>query len=129
MFGIGIKNMKRRGTVIILTALMLVVIMAMAACAVDLGWVALVRNQLQVAADAAAMAAAGEMNGSQTTASAKAKAIAGLNRAGGPNEFVTLADSDIVYGVWDPVGKTFTANSSNANAIKVTARKTLTLFL
>ncbi len=128
MFRIGNKNRKRRATVVILTALLLVVIMAMAACAIDLGWVALVRNQLQVAADAAAMAAAGEMNGGQTNATAKAKAFAALNRAGGPTEFVTLADSDIVYGVWDPVGKTFTANPSSANAVKVTARKTLSLF-
>lgn len=119
---------KREGTVVILTAVMLIVIMAMAAFAIDIGWIAWVRNQLQVAADASAMAAAGEMGGGQTNATAKAKAIAALNTAGGSTDFVALADSDIVYGVWDSTAKTFTANSTSANAVKVTARRQLPLF-
>ena len=47
---------RRSGTVIILTAFLLIVIMAMVAFAIDIGWIAWTQNQLQVAADAAAMA-------------------------------------------------------------------------
>jgi Flp pilus assembly protein TadG len=122
-------NKKRRAVVVIFIAILLIMIMAMAAFAIDIGWIAWVRTQLQVAADAAAMAAAGELNGGQTKATTKAKGIAALNTAGGPTDFVTLADSDIVFGAWDSTAKTFTSSSSSsANAVKVTARRTLPLF-
>ena len=119
---------RRSGTVIILTAFLLIVIMAMVAFAVDIGWIAWTRNQLQVAADAAAMAAAGQMSSGQAAASAQAKAIAALNTAGGANDFVSLADSDIIYGIWDPVARTFTPGGVTSNAVQVTARRNLPLF-
>ncbi len=118
----------RRGVVVIFIALLLIMIMAMAAFAIDIGWIAWVRTQLQVAADAAAMAAAGEMSAGQSGATTKAKAIAALNTAGGSSDFVSLADNDVVYGQWDSTSRTFTSNSTNANAVKVTARRTLPLF-
>jgi Flp pilus assembly protein TadG len=51
----------RRGSVLVLAALLMVVVFACAALAVDLGYVALSKTQLQSAADASALAAALEL--------------------------------------------------------------------
>ena len=53
-----LKRRKRAGAIIVLTAVMMVLMFAFLAFAVDLGYVALVRTQLQTAADSAAMAGA-----------------------------------------------------------------------
>lgn len=52
---------KRTGAVIPLTAILLVPILAMVAFSVDTGWVTHTENQLQSAADAAALAGAGQL--------------------------------------------------------------------
>jgi Flp pilus assembly protein TadG len=52
---------RRRGNVTVLTALLLVFIMACVAFAVDLGYIALVHAQLQNAADSAALAGASQL--------------------------------------------------------------------
>ncbi len=85
---------RRRGAITPLMALMLIAVMALLALSVDLGYIALVRTQLQNAADAAALAGASQMMdqsllelGSQTTATDKARTqaynFAHNNTAGG----------------------------------------------
>ena len=118
----------RRGAILVLSALLLVVLVGMAAFAVDLGYICVVRNQLQVAADSAAMAAAGELNTGQTNARNAAKLYAGANIAGGPTEFVSLSDSDITFGLWDSTARTFTPTESGSNSLKIVAHKTQPLF-
>ena len=49
------------GTTAILVALVLVVLISIAALAVDIGYVATTKNELQNVADAAALAAAGQL--------------------------------------------------------------------
>ena len=51
----------RRAVTLILAALMMVFMLAMIAFALDIGYIVLVRTQLQVSADSAAMAAAASM--------------------------------------------------------------------
>ena len=53
------RQPRRRGVIAVLAALLMVVLFAMVAFAVDLGYITLVRTQLQAAADSAALAAAG----------------------------------------------------------------------
>lgn len=118
----------RRGAVTVLFALMLVFLMVVMAFAIDIGWIGVVRNQLQVAADAGALAAAAEMVAGQDAGRAAAKAIANQNVAGGQTEKVALADSDVVFGTWNTGTRAFTAGGTSPNAVKVTARKTLPLF-
>lgn len=50
---------RQRGNIILLTALMLPVLLGFTALAIDVGYLFVVRNELQNAADAAAMAGAG----------------------------------------------------------------------
>src|SRR3954469_427774 len=51
----------RRGAMVVLTAIMLVFFLGLAAFAIDIGIMLLARTELQQAADAAALAAAGDL--------------------------------------------------------------------
>lgn len=55
------KRSRRRGAVLVLVAILLVVILGMVACAFDIGWILMTRTQLQAAADSAALAAGTEL--------------------------------------------------------------------
>lgn len=116
-------HQRRRGAVILLTALMIVFILAMVAFSLDMGYILVVRNRLQVAADAAALAGAANI-GNQTAARTAAKAIASQNIAGSASDMVSLADSDILFGNWSAATRSFTLNGTPNNACRVTARRT-----
>lgn len=96
----------RKGAVLPLVAALSVIIIGMLAFAVDLGYVSLVRGQMQSAADAAALAAAsqlldrdmlhGDPYQSTTSADAQATAFSTANKAGGVS--LGLGTGDITYG-------------------------------
>jgi Flp pilus assembly protein TadG len=107
-----------------LTALLMIPLMGMVAFAVDMGLITHTQNELQSAADAAALAGAGQLStgwvnyyspgqssANQTTildnakSSAKtaAKNFAGYNSAGGVSS-LTLLDADITFGYTDASG-------------------------
>src|SRR6478752_1158546 len=138
----------RRGAMIVLTALLLVFFLGLTAFAIDIGIMLLARTELQHAADAAALAAAGDLipdNGglygqadmTAEIASARAKAVefAGLNqvRSVAPVVNLNAANSttgDVVIGYLsnpsDPT-QTMSFNNMNlANAAQVTVRRTTT---
>jgi len=100
---------------------MLVVILAMVAFAVDVGYLALVRTQLQVAADSAALAAAASMEKASSDPVAVAQSYAAQNRAGGRT--VEIAAADVLLGNWDMSLRTFTPSGTPTNAVRVTARR------
>lgn len=75
---------RERGSIMIMVAVSMVMIFAFAVLAIDISLVLLAKNQLQNAADAAALAAAlelGQTMGDQAAATNEAIEIAGLNRA------------------------------------------------
>jgi len=113
------RRSKRRGAVLVLAAVLFMVMLAMVAFAIDIGYLSLVRTQLQAAADAAALAGAASTNLSLAESRATAQDIAARNIAGGRP--VLLNDSDIEFGVWDVETRTFTPSQS-WNAVRVTAR-------
>lgn len=131
----------RRGTVMFIALIMIVVSLAAAAFCIDVAYMQLVQTQLRTATDAATRAGAlGLAQGSVDDARQRAKDIALLNNvAGAP---LVLDDSDIVFGTatqppGDPAPPyTFTPSSSAINAVQVAGRKTtgspsgdVTLFL
>jgi Flp pilus assembly protein TadG len=118
----------RRGAIVVLTAVLLVVLLAIVALAVDLGYIMVVHAQLQNAADAAAMAGASQllepsalqgvpsqtaaMNTAMTNARTQAQAFALQNYGGGvalaldPNTSNTPS-GDIVCGyISNPADRT-----------------------
>jgi Flp pilus assembly protein TadG len=100
---------------------MIVALFGMIATAVDVGQIVLVRSQLQVAADAAAMAGAARLGESRQAAIAAAKDAAARHfPATTP---ARLDDSDVEFGTWDGSARVFVPEATGGNAIRVTARR------
>ncbi|QGJ70753.1 Hypothetical protein PBC10988_24510 [Planctomycetales bacterium 10988] len=97
-----VRHQARQGIILVLSTFIMVIVFAMAAFAVDLGYIVLVQAQLQNAADAATLAgvielgAAIEPDQAKQNAIDEAKKVALYNEAG--NRPVTLSDSDIQIG-------------------------------
>jgi len=113
----------RRGVILVLAAVMMVVMLGFVAFAIDLGYITLVRTQLQAGADSAALAAAATMGATPAEIRTTAQEFASYNRAGGLP--ITVQTDDVVFGTWDATTRTFTPSSppdAVGNAVKVTAR-------
>ncbi len=120
-------SLLRRGSVIVLVSVMLVVFLILAAMSIDVAFMQLVRAELRAASDAAAMAGAESLSREQDGDSAVNAAIttAALNRvAGVPMQMqesdVELGRSDIqADGTWE-----FTPGAEPYNAVRATGRRT-----
>jgi len=96
---------RQRGAVAVLVALFLVVLLGFAALAIDLGRAWVVRNELQNAADVAALAGAGALGPNYavpnwTQAEAKATSAIGLNATEGTK----LSTGQVQSGYWNVTG-------------------------
>jgi hypothetical protein len=115
---------RRRGMIAVLSASLFVVLLAMVAFAVDLGYLAMVKTQLQAAADSAALASAAASNQSRSGMVQVAQAFAQYHWVG--NRPVVLNAGDVEFGMWDPAApeaQRFTPLSSGlGTAVKVTVR-------
>lgn len=116
---------RSRGAVLVKVALLLPLLLAMVALAVDMGYIYLVRSELQSAADAAALAGASGLDQGAAEARRRAIEYAAKNLAAG--SAVSLQDVDIDTGAWDPLTRTFAALDAAApnsvRAVRVTARR------
>ena len=125
-----------RGVAVIYVAILLVVLLGVTALAVDVGYMMVVRNQLQNAADAAALAAARKLGAiyepmtyaqqqsyvcTPTDLSSVAQAIALENVAG--LESVKVLAPDVIIGQWDSTAHTLTPTYDRPDAVQVTARR------
>lgn len=110
----------RRGVILVIAALLLVVIFAFVAFSVDVGYMAMTKSQLQNAADASAMAGSYKIGGTPETIRLAAKEVAYANTAAAAP--VVVPDSDIELGVFDYSTKVFTTNEASPNAVRVTTR-------
>lgn len=122
---------RQRGSIAIYVALLLPVAIGFVALSVDIARALVVRNQLQNAADAAALAGAGQLNWPNTAttwanATSKATAAIGLNSADGK----TLSSGTVTVGYWNVTGTpagmqstTITPGSSDMPAVKVTVSR------
>ena len=110
------------GSVAVWAGLGLVAIMGLAGLAVDTGYLYMQQNRLQVAADAATMAAVSQLP-DQTAARNAALDYAEKNLPAAANGTV-LAAADVVMGRWDEATRAFTAGGSPVNAVQATTRAT-----
>jgi hypothetical protein len=114
----GIKSSRRHGSVLIYTIVLLPIFAGICLLAVDWARVQLAKSQLMRVADAAARyAVTGIGDGTTLT---KANWVGGKNTAAGST--VVFQAADVETGVW--ASNTFTAGSTPANAVRVTARRT-----
>lgn len=118
-----------KGIALVLVALLMLALLAVGGLAVDLAYVYFVKNHLQVAADAAALAGAAELFDQndlmQSAAKAEAVKFAGKNDVclavqGGSN-FLDYSN-DVAVGFWN--GSLFSPGAQPVNAIMVKARRT-----
>jgi Ca-activated chloride channel homolog len=122
------RRMSRRAAMLVLIAFCLPLCIIMAAFAVDVAWMQLVRTELRTATDSAARAGAKELSLSQdqTAAKSRAKQAALRNEVAGSG--LRLANSDIQIGASTQPNATsrftFAGNTVKPNAVRVTGRRT-----
>jgi hypothetical protein len=124
---------RRGGGPLILFAVSAFVLVALTGLALDLAWVKSAEQQLQASADAASLAAArlvrqdseatqfavtrqAAVSAASANTVAKAAVIVAPNPSNAPN-------GDVVVGRWDPVAQTFTPDTAQPDAVRVTARR------
>lgn len=116
----------RRGSGIVYITLALPVVFLTASLAVDFGRVESGKSRLQTVVDAATRAAAQQLVNQQSTAAARSAAIAVASANTVCGKQVQVSDSDVTFGWWDSTQKTFTANTQQTNAVRVTTSLTPT---
>ncbi|MEX0702000.1 MAG: vWA domain-containing protein [Planctomycetales bacterium] len=119
------RQTQRRGAVIVLAAVCLIVIFAFAAFTVDVGYISLARTQMQASADAAALAAAAELSGGEKAVRSAAEAVAGKNFVGQQPTHI-VSEEDVELGKWDDLTRTFTPllgkAQESADSVRVTVK-------
>jgi Flp pilus assembly protein TadG len=129
----------RRGMILVLATAAIIMVLGFAAFSVDVGYIALTRAQLQVAADSAAMAAAQDLppgltKGAYETPSevatngrASAVSLAAQHKAGDVSAVYCVGSRDVRFGqvVWDPGSNSWQKvwGVSPYNAVEVTLRR------
>jgi Mg-chelatase subunit ChlD len=103
-----------------LVVVSLVVVAGVMSLAVDVGYLYLVKENLQTAADAGALAGASGLSVSQDEARRRATTYTQKNSANGAA--VPVQASDVQLGLWDPSTHVFTPSTSSPGAVKVTAQ-------
>ena len=117
----------RRGAMVVLIAVMMVVFVACVAFSVDIGYMQLTRSKLRAATDAAARAGGEALSRAQdiNVARQAAKDVAAANLVGGKP--LVLENNDIVFGnsTRQPSGEwTFVPNGIPINGVQIDGRRT-----
>ena len=140
-FSLQQKLRDSHGIVLVWVALLLVVFISFAALAVDIGYAAVVRNELQNVGDAGALAGARQLGViyepmtiaqqrayvcDPSTITSPVISVASQNQAG--NLSIAVPTSDIRIGKWDATAKRFVPDAPGSDlnqpdAVEVTARR------
>ena len=123
------RRRKESGTVAVLVALCLIVIVGFLALALDIGYVMVTRNESQDAADAAALAGARQLGENYydkvadktTNIVSVSETTAGLNKVATQN--VSPDNVDVRIGAWDQISGAFTETAVTPNAVQATVTR------
>lgn len=109
------KRRNRRGAILVLAAFMMVVVLSVLVVVVDFSRIYVQKNELQTAADAAALAGVMELaeGGSTTMVKDTAITYGQKNKAVGQN--IAISTADITCGIWDDVSSTYADDSGTCN--------------
>jgi Flp pilus assembly protein TadG len=128
-----------RGAVAVITAIFMLVLLAMGAAAIDIGHALVARNELQNVSDAAALAGDRTLaiiyqgmtpaaqqtysvtSGNLATIVAAAQSIAVQNLGAGVP--ITINAADVAVGHWNFTTRVFTASNATPTAVRVIARR------
>lgn len=109
----------RCGTLLVLSALLLAVMLTCVALVADIGYLALVRTHLQAAADAASLAASQDLPNVEAVWLAAEHCVIENH----PHGLVTPAD--VAVGHWNADSLTFVPGAAPVNAVEVTVRRSV----
>lgn len=109
------------GSITILAALSVPILLGICALAVDASHTYLVRRQLQTAADAGALAGAMALSLGQSSSVSKATQLANANAPAGFG--VVAKSSDVTFGAYDPSGASLVASRTSPSAVQVVAHR------
>lgn len=122
-FSVQNRSSQRRGAVLVMTMVIFVTLLAMAALTIDVGYMFNVRAELQNAADAAALAGASGLPLGPIEVRKRAKEYAKLHVGMAKPD---VQDKDVYLGRWDASTKKFTvltgAFESDADGVRVVAQ-------
>lgn len=130
------KRSDRLGATLVLIAFLMVALLGMVAFAIDLGYIATVKTELQRTVDAGALAGAGLLVEGQEVATAEVMNFIDMNKVGGtdfnfgggnegPSVGGGISDEvEIEAGHWDPDTKAFSVSGVLPSAIRVAITRT-----
>ncbi len=124
------RSQQRRGAIAMLMAVFLPVLLVIIAMAVNIAYMHLARAELRIATDSAARAAGRTLSLTQSTAKARAAAIAAAAKNSVAGQPLRLTSRDVEFGMNSRPSPTspwlFTANGGigTVNAVQITGRKT-----
>ena len=110
------------GAIAVMAGGALIMLLLVLGIVIDFGFAFNMRNQLQRAADAAALAGASQL-GNDTNVFDKANEFADFNMPAAAHGD-ELADADIEIGNWNTATRVFTAAGTPENAVRVVTRRT-----
>ncbi len=113
------SRLDERGQVLVFAVLSMVVLLGMAALAVDMGMLLGERTKLQAVADASALAAAQDLP-DEPTVKTTAVSYADLNH---PGHGLLVDPGEVKIGHWNGSARRFTPDSSPINAVEVYVRR------
>ncbi|MFQ5893720.1 MAG: pilus assembly protein TadG-related protein, partial [Nitrospinota bacterium] len=119
--GLRASGDDQRGTIFIITALGLVVMLGFAALAIDIAMVSASHKELQAIADSAALAGVVELIDGDTDA-AVAEALASVNNEAKYRllPYLQATASNVEVGTFDEDSQTFTSTTYNPNSLRIT---------
>jgi hypothetical protein len=110
--------LKRHGTIVVLTAFLLIVVVAMVAFAIDIGYIATCRTELQRAADAGALAGVGALgDGEESEVHDIIVDYIQQNLVG--SQQVPESAIEVELGEWNDETRQFVAGGSMPSAVRV----------
>lgn len=115
---------RRKGAIAVLAAFALVLVVAMLALSMDVGFISCIRTDMQTAADAGALAGAGELPNGQQAALSAARQYVMANAKTKPGVSDKNIKTDISVGHWDHVQHRFAQDQQPLNAVKIVADRT-----
>jgi len=119
-------RLRRRGAVVVLTAISIVTLLICASLAVDVGYICALTAEQQNTADAGSLAGAIALQ-QEDSEGARERALKIIARNQKSQGFLSLKDQIVEIGIWDSVSQTFTALDQtewgNGFAVRVRAAR------
>ena len=100
-----------------MTALLMIMLMAMVAFGVDVGYIAVARTEIQICTDAAALAGASGLVDGTAVAQTRAQEYLSKNKVAG--QTLSTSNATIEFGSWSDTTRVFTPSNSEPNGIRI----------